>query len=53
MELKDVIRVEGRWFPMTVIYKDMLKQGSGTEFRITNIRFDQQIPEYNVYESGT
>jgi len=46
IEMKDVIQVDGRWFPATVIYKDMLKQGDGTEFRITNIKFDQQIPEY-------
>lgn len=46
LELKDVVKVQGRWFPMTMVFKDMLKQGSGTEFRITSIRFDQQIPEY-------
>lgn len=46
MEMKDVIKVQGRWFPSTVKYKDMLKQGEGTEFSITRISFDQQIPEY-------
>ncbi len=46
MELKDVVQVQGRWFPTTMIYKDMLKQGKGTEFRITNIKFDQKIPDY-------
>jgi outer membrane lipoprotein-sorting protein len=45
-ELKDVQRIEGRWFPTTMIFKDMLKDGEGTEFKITNIRFDQNIPEY-------
>ncbi len=44
--LSNVIRVDGRWFPATIVYKDMLKQGEGTEFRITSIRFNQQIPEY-------
>jgi len=44
--LTDVRQLEGRWFPMTVIYKDMLKQGGGTEFRITGIKFNQKIPEY-------
>src|SRR4030042_7006020 len=44
--LSDVIRVEGRWFPTTIVYKDMLKQGDGTEFKITSIKFDKQIPEY-------
>jgi outer membrane lipoprotein-sorting protein len=44
--LKDIRRIEGRWFPTTIIYKDMLKQGKGTEFKITKIAFDQAIPEY-------
>jgi outer membrane lipoprotein-sorting protein len=44
--LGDVIQVQGRWFPTTVVYKDMLKQGDGTEFRITSIKFNQQIEEY-------
>ncbi|PKP53359.1 MAG: outer membrane lipoprotein-sorting protein [Bacteroidetes bacterium HGW-Bacteroidetes-1] len=46
MEMKDVIQVKGRWFPSTVVYKDMLKQGDGTEFKITKIQFDQEIPAY-------
>lgn len=44
--LSDVRQVDGRWFPFTVVYKDMLRQGNGTEFRITGIKFNQQIPEY-------
>lgn len=46
MEMRDVIQVQGRWFPSTVVYKDMLKQGDGTEFKITKIQFDQEIPAY-------
>ncbi|MDO8898731.1 MAG: outer membrane lipoprotein-sorting protein [Bacteroidales bacterium] len=46
MEMKDIIQVQGRWFPSTVVYKDMLKQGDGTEFKITKIQFDQEIPAY-------
>jgi outer membrane lipoprotein-sorting protein len=44
--LSDVRQVEGRWFPFVVVYKDMLKQGGGTEFRITSIKFNQNIPAY-------
>lgn len=44
--LSDVRNIDGRWFPATIIYKDMLKQGDGTEFRITSIRFDQEIEDY-------
>lgn len=46
VEYKDVRNVQGRWFPFTTVYKDMLKEGKGTEFTITSIRFDQPIPEY-------
>ncbi len=45
-ELTDVIKKEGRWFPTRVIFKDMLKTGDGTEFAITDIRFNTEIPEY-------
>jgi outer membrane lipoprotein-sorting protein len=44
--LSDVKQIEGRWFPLTVVYKDMLKQGGGTEFKITTIKFNQIIPDY-------
>jgi outer membrane lipoprotein-sorting protein len=44
--LSDVKQIAGRWFPSRIVYKDMLKQGSGTEFVITSIKFDQPIPEY-------
>jgi outer membrane lipoprotein-sorting protein len=44
--LSEVKQVQGRWFPMNIVYKDVLKEGSGTEFRITKIKFDQVIPEY-------
>jgi len=46
VEMKDVIQVDGRWFPTTMVYKDMLKQGDGTEFKISGIRFNQPIPEH-------
>ncbi len=46
LELKDVQNIQGRWFPTTMIYKDMLKGGDGTEFKITKIQFDQEIPDY-------
>lgn len=45
-ELRDVQKIQGRWFPTTIIFKDMLKEGDGTEFKITSIKFDQAIPDY-------
>lgn len=44
--LSNIKQLQGRWFPMNLIYKDILKEGSGTEFRFTSVKFDQNIPEY-------
>src|SRR5690554_5594039 len=44
--MSNVVQVEGRWFPKTILYKDMLKQGDGTEFSIVDIQFNQEIPEH-------
>ena len=44
--LSEAENINGRWFPMKVVYKDMLKQGDGTEFRMTSIKFDQKIPDH-------
>lgn len=44
--MSDIRQVQGRWFPMKVIYKDVLKEGSGTEFKMTSVKFDQVIPDY-------
>ena len=44
--LSDVQKIEGKWYPMKIIYKDMLKQGDGTEIQMTSIKFDQEIPAY-------
>ncbi len=46
VDLKDVQKIEGRWFPTTIIYKDMLKDGNGTEFKMTSVKFNQDIPDY-------
>lgn len=46
LEYKDVKNLHGRWFPFTFSYKDMLKDGKGTEFKISTIQFDQDIPAY-------
>jgi outer membrane lipoprotein-sorting protein len=42
----DVKHLDGRWFPTKMLFKDMLKQGDGTEFLITSIKFNQNIPDH-------
>jgi hypothetical protein len=46
VEFKEVQKIQGRWFPTTVIYKDVFKDGTGTEFNMTSLIFNQEIPEY-------
>lgn len=44
--VKKVDRINNRWIPLEVVYKDVLKKGGGTEFRIESIVFNTQIPDY-------
>lgn len=46
MELSDVIQIQGRWFPKRILFKDVLKEGEGTEFIIEDIQFNVEIPDY-------
>ncbi|MCA9735526.1 outer membrane lipoprotein-sorting protein [candidate division KSB1 bacterium] len=46
LELKDVVKIDNRWFPQRMIFKDVLKKGKGTEFVFLDIQFDQPIPDY-------
>ncbi len=46
MTLTNIQKIQGRWFPMSVNYKDMLKDGNGTDFVMTKVQFDQDIPAY-------
>jgi outer membrane lipoprotein-sorting protein len=45
-DLSEVRQIQGRWFPTVIIFKDMLKEGDGTEYRITSIKFNQDMPDY-------
>lgn len=46
ISMSDIRQVDGRWFPMKMVYKDMLKDGDGTEWIIDSITFDKPIPEH-------
>jgi hypothetical protein len=45
-ELTNITQHGSRWYPGKITFKDMLKQGSGTEFIVDEIKFDVEIPEY-------
>jgi len=50
--LSDVKRIDNRWFPMKMNYKDMLKDGDGTDYIITKIEFDKKI-EPHVFSKAS
>lgn len=45
-ELSDIQRINDRWFPRRILFRDMLKDGKGTEFNIEEIEFNVPIEEY-------
>lgn len=45
-EVKEVFKVEERWYPKVVVFKDALSKGKGTEFIVESIQFDVDIPDY-------
>jgi hypothetical protein len=45
-EVKSVRRMQGRWIPDRVVFKDVLLSGQGTEFIIESIEFDAIIPAF-------
>ena len=48
----NVKKVQGRWFPMSIVYKDMLKEGQGTKMMIQEIQLDTAIPA-NYFNLGS
>ncbi len=46
IEVNDVIKIEGRWVAKTALFKDVLKEGEGTEMIIKSIDFNENIPDY-------
>ncbi len=44
--MTDVVKIEGRWFPKKMNFKDMLKSGKGTDFVIIDIQFNPKIPAH-------
>ena len=44
--LENVQKIDGHWYPMKMNFKDMLKDGIGTDFIVTSMKFDVEIPEY-------
>ena len=46
IQLSAVRGVQGRWVPAHALYRDVLKEGGGTEFVIESVAFDAPLPGY-------
>jgi len=44
--MSDVVKIQGRWFPKKINYKDVLKDGDGTDFIMITIEFNAVIPDH-------
>ena len=44
LEVKSVERIQGRWVQTHMVFKDALKEGTGTEFKIATAEFDVALP---------
>jgi len=44
-EVKEVRRIQNRWIPSHMVFKDALRSGEGTEYKIETIEFNADIPE--------
>jgi hypothetical protein len=46
MDIREVAQVQNHWIAKSVLYKDALKEGEGTEFFVDSIALDAAIPDY-------
>ena len=51
-ELTNITKHGSRWYPGKITFKDMLKQGAGTEFIVDEIKFDVEIPEHMLSKAS-
>lgn len=45
-KVKNIRRIDGRWFPVEIVFKDELKAGEGTELIVGSVEFNADIPDY-------
>lgn len=50
--INEVFRVNGRWYPRKMTFKDMLSRGKGTEYIIESIDFDVEIPDHMLTKAA-
>lgn len=45
IDVNEVVKIDGRWVIKSAIYKDVLKEGKGTEMVVESIKFDENISD--------
>jgi hypothetical protein len=45
-QIEDAFRVQERWYPKRMVFKDELSSGKGTEYIVDSIDLNVEIPEY-------
>jgi hypothetical protein len=46
VDIREVMQIQNHWIAKSVLYKDVLKEGQGTEFFIDTIVIDTVLPDY-------
>jgi outer membrane lipoprotein-sorting protein len=46
VDVREVMKVQNHWLAKSVLYKDVLKEGEGTEFYMDSVTLDAKIPDY-------
>lgn len=50
--MSDIEKIDGRWYPKKMNYKDMLKTGEGTDFIVREIEFNPKISA-EIFSKGS
>lgn len=45
-EIQEIFKIDNRWYPKRMTFKDVLSNGKGTEYIIDEIKFGVDIPDY-------
>ncbi len=45
-EIRSVMKIDDRWYPKEMFFKDVMAKGQGTRYIIEDIKFGVDIPEY-------
>ena len=52
VEVKEVKLFGKRWYPISMVYRDTLKEGKGTKIMVDSIEFDPDVPSSRFNKSA-